>query len=276
MRLPDWQTEDSSIRLYCADCLDVLPELEAGSVDACITDPPFGKTQNKWDEEIPAGEMWTWLEQVCSPSAPIVLSAAQPYTSLLVTSRLSRFRYAIVWDKVNKYTDFLNAPRRPMRRHEDLLVFSGGEHTYNPQMEPVKAYKSRRSQPSRTASYGKVSGCDYGATISEHNPCSVVAIESHATTGIIHPTQKPVELLDYLVRTYSNAGDLVLDFAAGSFTTGVACIRTGRKFIGIEKEPKYFAIAVKRIEAELSRNRLFEPAPKIVQRSLLEEPCPKD
>lgn len=268
-----WESPDGNVLLVRGDCLSVLPTLEAGSVDAIVTDIPYGTTQNQWDVVIPFAPMWERFGRVLTSNGVFVTTSAQPFTSELVMSNREWFRYACVWDRVNKFTDHLNATRRPMRRHEDVLVFSPQpSHTYNPRMVPVKQYKSRRSQPTKTTSYGAVKGCDYGAKISEHNPSSVIPIEGAATTGIVHPTQKPVDLVLYLVETYSNQGDAVADIAMGSGTTGVAAIRTGRKFIGIELEPSapgrpdYFGIAVKRCKAELERFPLFEP-PKPKQKN---------
>lgn len=235
------------IELHNGDCLEIMPALAAGSVDMILCDLPYGTTQNKWDSIIPLDRLWAEYWRLIKPNGAVVLTAAQPFTSLLVSSQLAKFKYAMVWDKVNKYTDFLNAKKRPLRRHEDVLVFAGKGSTYNPQMIDVEPYKSRRSKPSKTESYGVVNGCDYGEEITQKNPCSVICIPSHFTTGIVHPTQKPVALFEYLIRTYTNEGETVLDNTMGSGTTGVACRNTGRSFIGIERDPDYFAVASDRI-----------------------------
>ena len=266
---PHWESPCKSILLVNGDCLKVLPTLGEGTVDAVVTDIPYGTTQNKWDVVIPFAPMWELCGLALAANGVFVTTSAQPFTSILVTSNLKWFRYACVWDRVNKFTDHLNAKRRPMRRHEDVLVFSPqSSHTYNPRMVPVKSYKSRRSQPTNTASYGVVNGCDYGAEIREHNPSSVISIEGAATTGIMHPTQKPVELMSYLVETYSNQREIIADIAMGSGTTGVACIRTKRRFIGIELDEKYYQDAVKRCQRELDRHPLFDQ-PKLRQGELI-------
>jgi hypothetical protein len=256
------------VTLYLGDCREILPTL--GKVDAVVTDPPYGTTQNTWDMTMPMDEFWRALCSAAGDSAPIVLTAAQPFTSFLIVSNREDFRYCWVWDRVNKYTNFLNAKRQPMRRHEDIVVFArGAGSTFNPQMTPVASYKSRRSKPADTESYGKVLGCDYGKTVNEHGPCSVLEIPAHFTVGIEHPTQKPVALNEYLALTYSNVGDTILDPFMGSGTTGVAAVRLGRRFIGVEIEPKYFDLSCRRIADELARPRLnLEPRIKEKQEAL--------
>jgi site-specific DNA-methyltransferase (adenine-specific) len=236
--------------LHYGDCFDVMPGIADNSVDMILADLPYGTTQNKWDSVIPLGALWAQYNRLLRANGTAVFTAAQPFTTTLIASNMEHFRYCWVWDKVNKYTDFLNAKRRPMKRHEDIVVFAKqAGTTYNPQMVKVEPYKSRRSQPSRSENYGKVTKHDYGKEITEHNPCSVLAIPSHFTTGIVHPTQKPVALMEYLIRTYTNEGNVVLDNCMGSGTTGVAALACGRKFIGIEMDAEYFAIASQRIAA---------------------------
>jgi site-specific DNA-methyltransferase (adenine-specific) len=165
-----------------------------------------------------------------------------------VMSNPKMFRYEWAWDKVNKYTNYLNAKRQPLRRHENILVFGAATCVYNPQMVTGKPYISRRSKVQSTPSYGKTRGTDYGRAVDEQHPCSVLQIPSGETSDVYHPNQKPLELMRYLVRTYTVPADTVLDFTAGSFSTGVACVLEGRNFIGIEQSAEYCAIGEARMK----------------------------
>ena len=219
------------------DCLDVMRELAPDSIDMVLCDLPYGTTQNKWDAVIPFEPLWTEYRRICE--GVVVLTASQPFTSALVMSNFNQFKYAWVWEK-SAATGHLNAKRMPMKKHEDVLVF--GKGPYNPQgLQPFM--KSVR-RGSNGANFG-VSGCE---NFQEHTgyPRSILSFASEGKT--VHPTQKPVALLEYLIRTYTNEGDLVLDNTMGSGSTGVACANTGRRFIGIEKDPAYFDIACERIE----------------------------
>jgi hypothetical protein len=204
----------ADVRLIHGDCLSVLPTLAAGSIDGAI-----------------------------------VLTASQPFTSALVMSNPKWFRYRWVWDKVNRPTGFLDAKRKPLRIVEDVCVFSPvGRQTYNPQMGKGKPFHARGS--SKTTVYGK----HLVRLTANHDtrfPIDLLRIKAdrRGTEGRVHPTQKPVALMEYLVRTYTNEGETVLDFAAGSFTTAIACLNTGRKFIGIEKDEKFFEVGKTRVGA---------------------------
>ncbi len=235
--------------LYHGDCLDILPTLEAGSVDAIITDLPYGTTACAWDEIIPFAPMWENVKQVLKPRGAFVTTASQPFTSKLVMSNLDWFRYELIWEK-DKATGHLDAERRPMRKHENIILFSANGNTYNPQIK-LKAPEnirpiSRRAPSDNYGAYNE--SAPRGIPLSMSYPLSVVKIN---TTNIgergLHPTQKPVALMEYLIRTYTNPGDTVLDFTMGSGTTGVACMRTGRNFIGIELDAEYYRIAETRI-----------------------------
>jgi len=228
--------------LHLGDCLDVLPTLAAGSVDAVICDPPYGTTACAWDSVIPLAPMWEQLKRVVKPRAAIVLFAAQPFTSALWASNPKWFKYAWVWDKQGT-ANFALAKYQPLRATEDVLVFGKGATVYNPQM--------RRGDLRGKGGGGE---CEINgirptyAVNDEYYPTNVIRISNanFADRGL-HPTQKPVELMRYLVRTYTNAGDTVLDFTMGSGTTGVACRMEGRNFIGVELDPHYYAIAERRI-----------------------------
>ena len=234
--------------LYHGDCLDILPTLPAQSVDAIIADPPYGTTACKWDSVIPLDAMWRELKRVIKPRGAVVLFAAQPFTSALVMSNAGWFRYSWVWDKVVK-TGHLNARQMPLRRHEDIVVFSpasNGGYCYNPHMR-----KGEYRQKGGTGKNGGVYG-SYAVDVKfndEYYPDSILQLSKGAQTHEnLHPTQKPVDLLRYLVRTYTNAGETVLDFTMGSGTCGVACVMEGRNFIGVELDAGYFDIAKRRIE----------------------------
>lgn len=234
--------------LLYGDCLDLMKELPDQSIDMILCDLPYGTTQNKWDSIIPFDFLWPEYRRLCRGA--IVLTAAQPFTSLVVCSNINDFKYDWVWRK-EKGTGHLNAKKQPMRDKEDILVFYKKQPTYNPQFTSGAPYDgtARVGKKQQTENYGK-----YEA-VRENNdgkryPKQVLEFNSVARGGV-HPTQKPVELMEYLIKTYTNEGDTVLDNCMGSGTTGVACVNTGRNFIGMELDFKYFRIAKKRIrEAE--------------------------
>lgn len=230
-----------TIQLMQGDCLELMKSIQDASVDMILCDLPYGTTQNKWDSVIPFDQLWAQYRRVCRGA--IVLTAAQPFTSALVMSNPGQFKYQWVWEK-SKASGFLNARRRPLTSHEDVLVF-GEDAIYNPQgLLPVKVNNARKNK-SGNGNFGKVSDRPY--IQQEGNfPRSVLKFQ-HETTPV-HPTQKPVALMEYLIRTYTNEGMTVLDNCMGSGTTGVACANTGRNFIGIEMDEKYFQIAKDRIE----------------------------
>lgn len=227
------------IDLHCGDCLDVMAALPDQSVDMVLCDLPYGTTQNKWDSIVPLDRLWPEYGRVCKGS--IVLTAAQPFASLLVTNGLKSFRYEWVWVK-SKITGVLNAKKMPVRKHELVLVF-GDTSVYNPQDLQIK--NSVTKQGGQSSNYGKRNTEDY---VQQYTNWPRDVLE-FASEGNLHPTQKPVALMEYLVRTYTNEGNIVLDNTMGSGTTGVACVQSGRNFIGIEKDAGYFEIAQRRIGA---------------------------
>jgi len=236
------------IELHLGDCLEVMPTLDAGSIDMVLTDPPYGTTACKWDSIIPLEPMWENLKRLTKKNAAIVMTASQPFTSVLVMSNVAQFKYDIVWDKVNLYTNFLNSKHQPLRRHESLLVFCEGKTVvFNKQYREGQKYHSQK--PSGFGDvYGSQRPHESKNDGKHHNPCSVLPIKSDRKSEKgLHPTQKPVALMEYLIKTYTNEGDTVLDFTMGSGTTGVACKNLGRKFIGIEKDAEYYGIAERRI-----------------------------
>lgn len=238
--------------LLHGDCLELLPCITGASVALVLTDPPYGTTACKWDSVIPFDPMWKQVWRVLKPNGAAVFTASQPFTSALVMSQIERFRYCWVWEKTQA-TGFLDAKRKPLKAHEDVCVFSKGRTVYYPQKtegheRKVSLRKHKENTlKNQTDVYGKSDEfSDYDST--ERYPRSVVIFKSDKQKSSLHPTQKPVALMEYLIRTYTNEGETVLDFTMGSGTTGVACMNTGRNFIGIERDEKYFQIASERIE----------------------------
>lgn len=236
--------------LYLGDCLEIMPTLPAASVDLILCDLPYGTTQNKWDSVIPFTKLWLEYERLIKPKRAIVLTASQPFTSALVMSKPALFRYDWSWRKSNA-TGHLNAKKMPMRQHEDILVFAGAMPVWFPQMfKKEKPRAAQRSVKSK-GSYGNAAEGVFRTVPAEMGyPRSALDFSTayHAREAGLHPTQKPVALMEYLIRTYTEEGATVLDNCMGSGTTGVACKNTGRKFIGIEQDPAYFEIARKRVE----------------------------
>lgn len=233
--------------LMLGDCLDRMHEIPDGSVDMVLCDLPYGTTACKWDTIIPFEPLWAAYRRVCKKNAAIVLTASQPFTSALVMSNVKDFKYCWYWVK-NFKTGHLNAKKQPMRSVEDILVFYREQSDYHPQ---------------GIREHGKIKNRGVGAKTNRE--CGAVNMQTH--TGYpdqqlyfdrdipsVHPTQKPVALMEYLIRTYTNPCELVLDNTMGSGTTGVACMNTDRRFIGIERDPDYFKIAEDRIEKSFTTN----------------------
>ena len=241
------------------DCLEVMKNIPDKSVDMILCDLPYGTTACKWDTLIPFNELWTLYERVIKDDGAIVLTASQPFTSLLIASNVDIFRYEWIWVK-SKANGFPMANHRPLKKHENVLVFSkspstyvkGGISTvYNAQglQEVNKEAKSKVTRNSTTISGGKFKNDSYVQKFTNY-PTSVIYLPNESKTQ--HPTQKPVALFEYLIKTYTNEGEVVLDNCLGSGTTAVAAINTNRQFIGIEREPEYVEIANKRIADALS------------------------
>ena len=220
----------------------------AGSVSLVLADPPYGTTACAWDSVIPLERMWEELHRVARGDAAFVFTACQPFTTRLGSSNLKELRYAWAWVK-NYSTGFLNAKARPLRAHEDILVFYGRQPTYNPQFWYGKPYKGGCGAGGKGSDcYRPIARRTTGSPDGRRYPLSVLRIARDETH--VHPTQKPVRLMEYMILTYSSPEDLVLDFTMGSGTTGVAAVATGRRFIGIERDPRYFGIACERIGGE--------------------------
>lgn len=229
------------------ECLALMNALPAGCVDAVIADPPYGTTRCAWDAVIPVAEMWSALSRVCRPGAPVVLTASMPFTAVLAASNLRSFRHSWVWAK-NKATGHLNAKRAPLRAHEDILVFCDTSAPFTPQMTTGHRPGNYARRVTHTPVYGKQIPTEYGGATVRY-PKSVLDFDvvNNDDPERLHPSQKPVDLFRYLVRTYTSKGDTVLDFACGSGTTGVACAEEGRKFIGFERDETFAALAHKRV-----------------------------
>ena len=235
------------IELWQGDCLELMKDIPDKSVDCIITDLPYGTTQCKWDTIIPFEPLWRQYNRIIKDNGAIVLFGTEPFSSHLRLSNLKNYKYDWIWDKV-KGTGFLNAKRQPMRNHELISVFYKKQCTYNPQKTyGHKMKKSYRSKDLQTDVYGEMKN-DYTYESTERYPRSIQVFSTDTQNSSLHPTQKPVALIEYLIKTYTNDGELVFDSCMGSGTTGVACINTNRRFIGIELDNNYFKIAKERIE----------------------------
>lgn len=237
------------IELWHGNCLELMKQIPDGSIDAVITDPPYGTTACKWDSVIPFEPMWTELKRIIKPNGAIVLFGSEPFSSKLRISNFEMFKYNIIWEK-NTITGFMQAKTRPLKSYEDIVIFGNFKlaaqyfnGTYNPQgISSIGQvhYTNKRKQDHITG--------NRKPSISSSNkgyPKDIIKINSEIKTT--HPTQKPVALLEYLIKTYTNENETVLDFTMGSGTTGVACKNLNRNFIGIELDERYFNIAKERI-----------------------------
>ena len=233
-----------------------LKSLPDSSIDMILTDLPYGMTKNAWDVVIPLEAMWEELMRVITPNGAIAMFANNPFGAMLIASNLKHYRYSLVWEK-NKFSDFLNAKRKPMKIHEDIHVFYKKQPIYNPQYtqgEPYVRWNTQHAVDLQT-NYGKHGENHVVNTSGKRLPTTVLKFSR--VERPVHPTQKPVDLLKWLINTYSNPGQTVMDICMGSGSTGVAAKMTGRKFIGIEIEEGYYAISCKRIE-----DTEQEPAPE--------------
>lgn len=236
-------------KLYHGDCLEVLLTLPAQSVDAIIADPPYGTTACSWDSVIPFAPMWECIKHVIKPRGAVVLFGSQPFTSALVMSNPKWYRSTWIWRKPMG-TNYLNANREPLKNHEDIIVFSEGYGTYNPQMRRCgKAYVTTSGDVGDFIQDKSVGGY---MTINNGLRFPLTVIDHNQEKGL-HGTQKPVSLMRYLIETYTNPSETVLDFTMGSGSTGSAALECGRKFIGIELDDHYFDVASERIETTWRR-----------------------
>lgn len=248
--------ENKNVKLYCGDCLEIMPKLieDGVAVDCCITDPPYGTTSCKWDAVIPFDEMWECLDNLVRPDSAICLFGSEPFSSFLRCSNIEMFKYDWIWDKKTGL-GFLDSKFRPLKQHEIISVFSKGgcsngskiQMKYNPQ-GLIPTTKKNSNSPSNILNSEPKQRKELNTKFTNY-PKTII---TESRVSGLHPTQKPVPLIEYLVNTYSNEGELVLDFCCGSGTTGVACMNTNRKCILIEKEEKYCEVTAKRLEESLN------------------------
>jgi site-specific DNA-methyltransferase (adenine-specific) len=235
--------------MWLGDCLELMADIPDGSVDMILCDLPYGTTQNKWDAVIPFGPLWAHYWRVAKPNAAIVLTAAQPFTSALVMSCVERFKYDWIWKKP-KGTGHLNAKKMPMRDKEDVLVFYREQPSYNPQWgegEPYKTKAGKIVENGLSDNYGKFGNHREGSD-GRRYPKQVVNFPV-VERGTVHPTQKPSELFDYFIRTYTQPGELVLDNCSGSGTTAVAAHQSDRRYLCIERDVDYYFASCDRVAA---------------------------
>lgn len=238
-----------NVRLIHGDCLEIMATIPDGSIDMVLTDPPYGTTACKWDSVIPFAPLWDGLHRICKANAAIAVFGSEPFSSNLRMSNIKKYRYDWVWEKTNA-TGFLDANRKPLRAHEIISVFSKMRTRYFPQKTVGKPYvlKSGKTGLSTTADKNILAGGYITINNGLRFPRSVIKF-ANAEKGL-HPTQKPVALCEYLISTYSEKGETVLDICMGSGTTGIAAVNLSRSFIGIEKEKEYFKTAMLRLGAE--------------------------
>ena len=237
------------VNLYSGDCLELMKDISSGSVDLILTDPPYGITNCRWDTIIPFDPMWEQLKRIIKPNGAICLFGGEPFSSALRMSNIKNFKYDWYWQKPTP-TGFLNAKKQPLRNIETISVFYSKQPIYNPQKthgHKRKVSLAKHKQNCKKAEeYNDYDLASYDST--ERYPTQILRFKTDRQKSALHPTQKPVDLLEYLIRTYTNEGETVLDFTMGSGSTGVACVNTGRNFIGIELDEGYFQIAKQRIE----------------------------
>ena len=238
--------KDDNLWLMLGDCLDRMKDIPSGSVDMILTDPPYGTTACKWDSVIPLDKMWVELKRVIKGNGAIVLFGAQPFTSVLISSNLSMYKYNWVWDK-KKPGGIGFAKYQPMRITEDVMVFSKGTTPYFPIMVKRDVIKISKNYSHSEMNEVSLGAQENTTTYTEKYPKNIIEVSNANQRGKVHPTQKPVALMEYLIKTYTDEQESVLDFTAGSGTAGIACVNLNRKFIGIEQDEKYFQVAKERI-----------------------------
>jgi len=268
-----WTNEATgrTIEIYNEDCLEAMDKLiESGiKIDAIITDPPYGTTACKWDSIIPFDKMWERLNKLIKPNGAIVLFGSEPFSSALRMSNIRDYKYDWIWEK-DRGTNFLQAQYQPMKIHENILVFSNNKTVYNPQKYIPKSPNSIARMRRKLSNIKRLQGKQYnieGVQKKDFNPLKYPEsiIYFNRKTGnnqfyndyIKHSTQKPIALMEYLIQTYTNENELVLDFTMGSGSTGVACMKTNRNFIGIELDKDYFEATCKRLDEHFRQGVLF-------------------
>lgn len=252
---------DGKKEILLGDCLELMKDIPNGSIDMILCDLPYGTTACKWDTIIPFDKLWEQYERIIKQNGAIVLFGAEPFSTLLRMSNFKLYKYDWIWNKTQS-TSFGLAKKQPMRTYENIVVFYKNQTTYNPIMTP----KARIIDDRNWKSNGKSENGNFASkekhkfVRTESYPKNIIDINSTSkecnNLNRVHPTQKPIELFEYLIKTYTNEGDLVLDNTAGSGTTAIACLKTKRQFIVMEKEQKYYDIILKRV-ADFNKN--FEP-----------------
>lgn len=249
--------------LYNKDCLEAMKEIPDNHIDMVFCDLPYGTTRNFWDNIIPFDALWENYDRIVKDTGVVVLTSQQPFTSKLIMSNLSNFRYEWIWEK-NKSTGHLNANKMVMKSHENVCIFYKKSPTYNPQRttghKPFNAVKSKKNieRPNELRNYGHIEQTlEYKGGATDRHPRSIqkFPVINNDNPNKWHPTQKPEKLIEYFIKTYSNENDIVLDNCMGSGSTGIACLETNRKFVGIESNDKYFNLAKKWIEDTEFRKR---------------------
>ena len=245
-------------QLMHGDCLELMKEIPSGSVDMILCDLPYGTTACKWDSVIPFDPLWVEYERIGKPGSAIVLTSCQPFTTALIASNIRGFKYEWIYEKTNP-KGFLGAKKRPLTAHENICVFCFGTPPYYPQKWTIPEHLRTKRKHATSKTSGECYGDrelkrwdDDGSRF----PTSVIGFSNRVgRSENYHPTQKPVALMEYLILTYTNPGETVMDNCMGSGTTGVACANTGRNFIGMEKDEAYFAIAKARIDAAVNAQK---------------------
>ena len=244
--------------LYNGDCLEVMDRLiEQGvQVDCILCDPPYGATACKWDSVVPLDEMWKRLKKLIKQNGAIILFGSQPFTSVLISSNLKGYKYNWVWEK-SKASNFIQVKNQPLKNYEDICIFTskGEKARYFPQMTEGEPYKPRPGKK-KTEVYNEIPNHMFrNGSDGKRYPKAIQYFKTSESEGkVVHPTQKPILLLEYLIKTYTLENELVLDFTMGSGSTGVACLNTNRKFIGIELDKNYFNISIERIFENYNNN----------------------
>ena len=257
----DWGKESLSEmlelnKIYNMDCLEGMKLIDDKSIDMILCDLPYGTTACKWDTIIPFEPLWEQYERIIKDNGAIVLFGSQPFTSALVMSNLKLFRYELIWQKTLA-TNFMLVKKQPAKKHENILVFYKKQPTYNPQMEIGKPYKDKPRK--RTVGiHGNAETIKKAINNEGTRYPSSVQLFSNGNNGNVHPTQKPVALFEYLIKTYTNEGETVLDNCMGSGTTAIACINTNRNYIGFEIDPYYYEAAQERIRIHMQQQTLFK------------------
>jgi len=246
---------DGKKEILLGDCLELMKDIPNGSIDMILCDLPYGTTACKWDVIIPFDKLWEQYHRIIKDNGAIVLTASQPFTTKLINSNIKMFKYEWIWEKSHP-TGLFNAKYQPMKYHENICVFSKSKTKYNPQMWEGKLDHNKNGYHGSSEHYNNKVTLTPSKQTNNKYPKSIQKFNCPNRVSLLHPTQKPVALFEYLIKTYTNEGDLVLDNAAGSGTTAIACLNTNRQFIVMEKEQKYYDIILKRV-GDFNKN--FEP-----------------